>query len=87
MLPYVFSLAEQANANRSMSRGSVMAIFDDEPRKKVKPHEIGQDLSLLSVGELGERIELLRGEIRRLEAELAAKGATKSAAEALFRRG
>ena len=63
-----------------------MAIFDDEPRKKPKPHEIGQDLSLLSVGELGERIDLLRSEIRRLEAELAAKGATKSAAEALFRR-
>jgi uncharacterized small protein (DUF1192 family) len=64
-----------------------MAIFDDEPRKKPKPHEIGQDLSLLSVGELGERIDLLRSEIRRLEAELASKGATKSAAEALFRRG
>ena len=64
-----------------------MAIFDDEPRKKPKPHEIGQDLSLLSVGELGERIALLRDEIARLEAELAAKGSTKSAAEALFRRG
>ncbi|TIV12509.1 MAG: DUF1192 domain-containing protein, partial [Mesorhizobium sp.] len=25
-----------------------MAIFDDEPRKKARPHEIGQDLSLLS---------------------------------------
>ena len=34
-----------------------MAIFDDEPRKKSKPHEIGQDLSLLSAGELTERIE------------------------------
>jgi uncharacterized small protein (DUF1192 family) len=64
-----------------------MAIFDDEPRKKPKPHEIGQDLSLLSVGELGERIALLRDEIARLEAELAAKDSTKSAAEALFRRG
>ena len=62
-------------------------IFDDEPRKKPKPHEIGQDLSLLSVAELGERIELLHDEIRRLEAELQAKGTTKSAAEALFRRG
>ncbi len=64
-----------------------MAIFDDEPRKKPKPHEIGQDLSLLSVGELSERIGLLRDEIARLEAELAAKGSTKTAAEALFRRG
>jgi uncharacterized small protein (DUF1192 family) len=63
-----------------------MALFDDEPPKKPKPHEIGQDLSLLSVAELSERIALLRAEIERLEAELQAKGATKSAAEALFRR-
>ncbi|RTL92457.1 MAG: DUF1192 domain-containing protein [Hyphomicrobiales bacterium] len=64
-----------------------MAIFDDEPRKKPRPHEIGQDLSLLSVDELSQRIAMLRDEIARLEEERAAKGATKSAAEALFRRG
>jgi uncharacterized small protein (DUF1192 family) len=64
-----------------------MAIFDDEPTKPVTRHEIGQDLSLLSVSELSERIGLLRDEIARLEAELKAKGATKSAAEALFSRG
>ena len=29
---------------------------DDRPKKKVA-HEIGQDLTLLSVGELGERIQ------------------------------
>ena len=63
-----------------------MALFDDEPRKKAKPHEIGQDLSLLSVADLTDRIALLREEIARLEGELAAKGATKTAAEALFRR-
>ena len=63
-----------------------MALFDDEPRKKPKPHEIGQDLSLLSVGDLTERIDLLRAEIERLEADLQARGATKNAAEALFRR-
>ncbi|MBN9553033.1 MAG: DUF1192 domain-containing protein [Alphaproteobacteria bacterium] len=64
-----------------------MAVFDDEPRKKPRPHEIGQDLSLLSVDELSQRITMLRDEIARLEEERAAKGATKSAAEALFRRG
>ncbi|MER9843708.1 DUF1192 domain-containing protein [Mesorhizobium australicum] len=64
-----------------------MAIFDDEPKKKVRPHEIGQDLSLLSVGDLSERIGILRDEIARLEAELKTKDTTKSAAEALFRRG
>jgi len=64
-----------------------MAIFDDEPKKKPRPHEIGQDLSLLSVGDLTERIGILRDEIARLEAELQTKDSTKSAAEALFRRG
>ena len=56
------------------------------PEESRKPHEIGQDLSLLSVGDLSERIGILRDEIDRLEAELKAKGTTKSAAEALFRR-
>ena len=63
-----------------------MAAFDDEPRKKPAVHEIGQDLSLLSVAELSERIGVLRAEIARLEAKLRAKDTTKSAAEALFRR-
>jgi len=63
-----------------------MALFDDEPKKKPKVHEIGQDISLLSVGDLNERIAALRAEIDRLEAELASKSVTKSAAEALFRR-
>jgi uncharacterized small protein (DUF1192 family) len=66
--------------------GGEMAIFDDEPKKKPPPHEIGQDLSLLSAGELSDRIALLRAEIARIEAELKAKGATRSAAEDLFRR-
>ena len=40
---------------------------DDRPRKKIT-HEIGQDLSLLSVEELRDRIVLLQGEIARLDA-------------------
>jgi uncharacterized small protein (DUF1192 family) len=63
-----------------------MAIFDDEPKKPARVHEIGQDLSLLSVGDLEERITQLRTEIGRLEAELKLKGSTKAAAEAFFRR-
>lgn len=62
-----------------------MAFFDDEPKKKPKTHEIGQDLSALSVAELEDRIGILRAEIARIEAELTAKGTTKNAAEALFR--
>lgn len=63
-----------------------MAIFDDEPARKSGPHEIGQDLSKLSRDELQARIDMLRGEIARIETELRSKGATRSAAEALFRR-
>ena len=45
---------------------------DDKPKKKIA-HEIGQDLSLLSVEELAERVQLLRDEIARLEADMSAK--------------
>jgi uncharacterized small protein (DUF1192 family) len=62
-----------------------MAIEDDDkPRKKVT-HEIGQDLSLLSVEELGERIALLSSEIERLQKAAANKRASKDAANSIFR--
>lgn len=64
-----------------------MGIFDDESEKIVRIHQIGQDISLLSVDELRERIEQLKEEIGRLEQEMSSKDASKSAAEALFRRG
>lgn len=63
-----------------------MGIFDDEPVKSAAIHEIGQDLSLLSVSELNERIGALKAEISRLEAELETKDATRNSAEALFGR-
>ena len=58
---------------------------DELPKKKIT-HEIGQDLSLLSVSELGERIGLLKEEIGRLEAEMARKRASKSAADIFFKK-
>jgi uncharacterized small protein (DUF1192 family) len=58
---------------------------DDKPKKKIE-HEIGQDLTLLSAGELAERIALLRDEISRLEADMATKRAVKSAADTLFKK-
>ena len=57
---------------------------DDRPRKKIS-HEIGQDLSLLSVEELTERIALLKSEIERLEAATTKKRASKDAASAFFK--
>ena len=62
------------------------AIDPDELPKKKIAHEIGQDLSLLSVGELGERIGLLKEEITRLEGEMASKRASQSAASAFFKK-
>ena len=42
---------------------------DDKPKKKIA-HEIGQDLTLLSVEELAARAQLLRDEIQRIEADM-----------------
>jgi uncharacterized small protein (DUF1192 family) len=58
---------------------------DDLPKKKIT-HELGQELTLLSVGELGERIRLLKEEIARLEAEMTSKRASQSAAAAFFKK-
>ena len=58
---------------------------DDLPKKKIA-HEIGQELTLLSVGELAERIGLLRDEIARLEAEANRKRASQRAADSFFKK-
>ena len=58
---------------------------DDRPKKKIV-HEIGQELTLLSVAELTERITLLKEEISRLEANMATKQASKSAADMFFKK-
>jgi len=58
---------------------------DDRPKKKTA-HEIGQDLTLLSVEELKLRIALMREEIARLEADIARKQASRSAADSVFKR-
>ena len=64
-----------------------MPAIDDEDRPKKKiTHEIGQELTLLSVRELDERVALLNEEIARLEADKAKKQATRSAADQFFKR-
>ncbi|RDV03348.1 DUF1192 domain-containing protein [Undibacter mobilis] len=63
-----------------------MAAFDDDDRPKKKiAHEVGQDLSLLSVDEITARIGLLQDEIKRLEADKAQKHAKRAAADQFFK--
>ena len=64
-----------------------MPAFDDDDRPKKKlQHEIGQDLTLISVNELNERIALLREEIARLEADIAKKQSSRVTADQFFKK-
>jgi uncharacterized small protein (DUF1192 family) len=64
-----------------------MAAIDDDDRPKRKiAHEIGQDLALLSIGELSERIALLKEEIARLEAAMAKKDVSRNVADQFFKK-
>ncbi len=61
--------------------------MDDEDRpKKQIVHEIGQELALLSVKELDERIGLLKEEIARLESALSRKQASRNVADQFFKK-
>mgnify|MGYP001390861829 FL=1 len=62
-----------------------MTFLDDDRPKKKLAHEIGQDVSLVSEGELEERIALLQGEIDRLRTEVTKRRASRSAADAVFK--
>lgn len=59
-------------------------MFDDEV-KKPRGHEVGMPIDTMSVEELSDRIEMLRGEIGRLEEAIAARKKTKAAADSLFK--
>ncbi|HTQ12274.1 MAG TPA: DUF1192 domain-containing protein [Rhizomicrobium sp.] len=66
-----------------------MAIDPDEllPRKKpVNEIILGQDLSALSAHELEARIAAMQEEISRCRAAIESRQATKSAADAFFRK-
>ena len=63
-----------------------MSGFDEDvvkPRKSVVLSE--EELSLLSVTEIDQRIALLQSERERLKTERLKKGDSRAAAEALFR--
>lgn len=59
---------------------------DDDRTKKKIVHEIGQELALLSIRELEERIALLNGEIGRLQAAIASKQGSRNVADQFFKK-
>ena len=63
-----------------------MPIIDEEAPKKKPVHEIGEDLSKLSLFELAERIEMLQAEIVRIEQAAAVKRASADHAATFFKR-
>ncbi|HEX2554792.1 MAG TPA: DUF1192 domain-containing protein [Microvirga sp.] len=62
-------------------------LMEDMLRPRPAAHEVGQDLSVLSIGEIEERIELLEREIARLREARAAKEDSRAAASAFFKLG
>jgi uncharacterized small protein (DUF1192 family) len=59
---------------------------DLQPRKKLPDIVLGEDISALSAHELEARIARLEEEIARCKQGIAARHATKSAAENFFKR-
>ena len=59
--------------------------FEDLPQTKKPGIVVGENLDLLSVTELEHRVQALESEIARVRAAIAAKQASKSAADAFFR--
>jgi uncharacterized small protein (DUF1192 family) len=62
-----------------------MTFIDDDKPKRPASHDVGSDLSALSIEELEQRITLLQDEIARLETEKRKKAADRLAADSLFR--
>lgn len=65
-----------------------MAIDPEEllPRKKAPDIVLGEDLATISEFELAARIAALEAEIARCREAIRARQATKSAADAFFKR-
>ena len=59
---------------------------EDVPVRKKVLHQIGQDLSQLSVEELSERIKLLEEDIVRLDGARSSKCASRTVADQFFKK-
>jgi uncharacterized small protein (DUF1192 family) len=63
-----------------------MDLDDLQPRKKLPEIVLGEDISALSAHELEQRIARLEDEVARCRQAIAARHATKSAAENFFKK-
>jgi uncharacterized small protein (DUF1192 family) len=64
--------------------GDCAMSFEDLPAKK-PDIVIGENLDLLSVSELEQRVQDLESEITRIKSAISSKRASKNAADAFFR--
>ena len=65
----------------------ILTESETDPRGERRLEDVAsQDLTALSVSDLTQRIEVLKGAIARCEKELAERDGAVSAAEALFRK-
>jgi uncharacterized small protein (DUF1192 family) len=78
-----FTFADNAGA---LHYARPMPLTDEDAPKKKPVHEIGEDLSKLSLFELAERIESLRTEIVRLEQAVQVKKASADRAATFFKK-
>ena len=78
--------AQQINPWNPERQGTAMDLDDLAPRKKPPEIQLGEDISALSAHELEARIARLEEEIARCKSAIAARQATKSAAENFFKR-
>ena len=60
---------------------------EEQTRLMPFSHEVGQDLTMLSIDELDERIALLEREIARLKEARSSKEESRAAASAFFKIG
>lgn len=62
-----------------------MDCLSDDDLHPNPPHLIGEDITLLSAGEIRARIAALQTEIERLQSSHQHRNKSREAAEALFR--
>ncbi len=63
-----------------------MPIVDEEASRKKPGHEVGEDLSKLSLFELADRILMLQAEIARIEEAVTVKKASADRAATFFKQ-